>query len=359
MKIILAVISLIMAGFLLFEPKIAASAVGATILDCLEIIVPSLFAFTALAIFLQKSGLYQIALKPLTFPLSKLLRMDEELCAVFVLANIGGYPVGVKLLSQLCREERISADDAGRMMCCCFGSGPGFIVGIVGMNVFGSAESGLILFAACFAASLVIAAAVRSRGEITINPRTVRKPGASTIPNKTRFSLDSTIFIDSVIIAAKTLFTVCAMIIGFSVITAFLRTVSVNALFERLFGNSAIFPAILEVTRIKELPFSAAAMPICAALLSFGGVCVLLQIKALSNGIPLRKFVISRAAAAIISAIIALPLSTIIEAPSWGGTPVGTVSTIASPIAPFSVNAVLSVCVLAMCGILLAGTRKN
>lgn len=341
MKIILAVISLIMAGFLLFEPKIAASAVGAAISDCLEVIVPSLFAFTTLAIFLQKSGLYRIALKPLTFPLSKLLRLDEELCAVFVLANIGGYPVGVKLLSHLRGEERISAADAERMMCCCFGSGPGFIVGIVGMNVFGSVSAGLMLFAACFAASLVIAAAVRSCGEIVI------------VPTKTQFYLNPAIFIDSVVTAAKTLFTVCAMIIGFSVVTAFLRIVGVNTLFERLFGNSAIFPAILEVARIKELPFSVSAMPLCAALLSFGGVCVLLQIKALSNGIPLRKFVISRSAAAIISAIIALPLSTLIDAPA------GTVSTMVSPVAPFSVNAVLSVCVLAMCGILLAGTRKN
>lgn len=347
MKIILAIISLIMAGFLLIEPKIAASAVGTAISDCLEVIVPSLFAFTALAIFLQRSGLYRIALKPLTFPLSKLLRLDEELCAVFVLANIGGYPVGAKLLSQLRCEERISAADAGRMMCCCFGSGPGFIVGIVGMNVFGSASVGLMLFAACFAASLVIAAAVRSRGEIVINPQTAQKPNTGGISTETRFSLDSTIFIDSVVTAAKTLFTVCAMIVGFSVVTAFLRTIGVNALFERLFEDSTVFPAILEVTRIKELPFSAYAMPICAALLSFGGVCVLLQIKALSGGIPLRKFVISRAAAAIISAIIALPLSTLIDAPG------GTVSTVVNPVAPFSVNAVLSVCVLAMCGILL------
>ena len=341
MKIILAVISLVMAGFLLFEPKIAASAVGAAVSDCLEVIVPSLFAFTVLAIFLQKSGLYRIALKPLTFPLSKLLRLDEELCAVFVLANIGGYPVGVKLLSQLRREERISDKDAARMMCCCFGSGPGFIVGIVGVNVFGSAAAGLMLFGACFAGSLVIAAFVRMRGKIALKPA------------ETRFSLDSASFIDSIVTAAKTLFTVCTMIVGFSVVTAFLRAVGINALFEKLFGNSAIFPSLLEVTRIKEMPFSPAAMPICAALLSFGGVCVLLQIKALSNGIPLRKFVISRAAAAVISAIIALPLSTMLEVPG------GAVSAVVSPIAPFSVNAVLSVCVLVMCGILLAGTRRE
>lgn len=341
MKIIPAVISIVMAGFLLFEPKIAASAVGAAVSDCLEIIVPSLFAFTALAIFLQKSGLYRIALKPLSFPLSKLLRLDEELCAVLILANVGGYPVGVKLLSELKKQGRISGDDAARMMCCCFGSGPGFIVGIVGVNVFGSAAAGLMLFGACFAGSLVIAAFVRTRGEIAIKPA------------ETRFSLDSASFIDSIVIAAKTLFTVCAMIVGFSVVAAFLRTIGVNTLFERLFGDSAIFPALLEVTRIKEMPFSSAAMPICAALLSFGGVCVLLQIKALSNSIALRKFVISRAAAAAISAIVALPLSTLIEAPQ------GAVSAAVLPVAPFSVNAVLSACVLAMCGILLAGMRRE
>lgn len=341
MKIILAVISLVMAGFLLFEPKIAANAVGTAIEDCLEVIVPSLFAFTALAIFLQKSGLYRVALKPLTFPLSKLLKIDEELCAVLVLANVGGYPVGVKLLSEILGEGRISDKDAERLMCCCFGSGPGFIIGIVGMNVFGSAWAGFLIFIACFASSLLIAAALRTRGEIAIKPA------------ETRFTLNSASFTDSIVTAAKTLFTVCAMIVGFSVVTAFLNTVGVNRLFERFFADSAIFPAILEVTRIKGMPFSAAAMPICAALLSFGGVCVLLQIKVLSNGIPLRKFVISRAAAATISAIIAFFLSNLVDAPQ------GVIPAAVNPIAPFSVNAILSVCTIAMCGILLAETRRK
>lgn len=124
MKYILSIIAVFAAVFLIAEPKLAAGAVGAAVTDCLEVIVPSLFAFSVLAAYLQRSGLYRTALRPLTFPLSKLLRIDEELCAVFVLANIGGYPVGASLLAELVRRGALSEKNAARMLCCCFGSGP-------------------------------------------------------------------------------------------------------------------------------------------------------------------------------------------------------------------------------------------
>ena len=163
MKYFLSCIAAAAAILLIIDPQAVSEAVKASAASCLEVVVPSLFAFAILAVYLQKSGLYRVALKPLTFPLSKLLRLDEELCAVFVLSNIGGYPVGVKLLSELTEQGRLSERDAGRMMCCCFGSGLGFVVGIAGLKIFGSAAAGLILFAACFAASLLIAAFVRAR----------------------------------------------------------------------------------------------------------------------------------------------------------------------------------------------------
>ncbi|MDE6726498.1 MAG: hypothetical protein K2J80_00995, partial [Oscillospiraceae bacterium] len=168
MKYFLSVIAGLAAILLVADPKAVSEAVSASAASCLEVVVPSLFAFTVLAIYLQKSGLYRTALKPLTFPLSKLLRMDEELCAVFVLSNIGGYPVGAKLLSELVKQGRLSQKNAGRMMCFCFGSGPGFMIGIAGMKIFGSAGAGLALFGACFASSLLIAAFVRQRGEIAL-----------------------------------------------------------------------------------------------------------------------------------------------------------------------------------------------
>lgn len=338
MKYFYCVIAVTAGVLLVINPAAASEAVRGSVADCLETIVPSLFAFTVLAVYLQRSGLYKIALRPVTIPLSRLLRMDEELCAVFVLSNVGGYPVGVKLLSELVRGGRLSRENAARMLCCCFGSGPAFVVGIVGIGVFGNTAAGLALFGIFFAASLIIAAAVRSRGEITLDSKKDKE-----------LDLTADSFVSSVISGAKVMFTVCVMIVGFSVVTSLLRTLGVYSAAEILFKNSAIFPALLEVTRIKSVAAAEYAFPLCAALLSFGGVCVLMQISALSNGIPLKKLMISRAAASIISAILAMPFSRIFTAFD---------AAVFAPnvtVIPFTGNAVLSLCVLAMCAILLSG----
>lgn len=340
MKIFISVLCVVFAVFLIAEPRTAAEAVGGAVGDCLEVIVPSLFAFTALSIYLQRSGLYRVALRPLTFPLSKLLRMDEELCAVFVLANIGGYPVGARLLSELVSEGRLSAKDAGRMMCFCFGSGPSFVVGIAGMCVWGSAKAGLALFAVCFLTSLMMAAIVRAGGEIRLE-----KAGG-------RYDLSSDAFVSSITGSAKVMFTVCVMIVGFSAMTAILKHIGIFSLFEKLLGSGEIFPVLMEVTRIKDVLPTRYAFPLCAALLSFGGVCVQLQIKAVAKGVPLKRFFISRAIAAGISVLLAMPFSRSFMAE----IPVIAPNTVSEP---FTKNAVLSLCVLIMCGILLAGARKS
>lgn len=331
-------IAVITAVLLVINPTAASEAVRGSVSDCLETVVPSLFAFTVLAVYLQRSGLYRTALRPVTMPLSKLLRMDEELCAVFVLSNVGGYPVGVKLLSELVRGGRLSRENAARMLCCCFGSGPAFVIGIVGTGVFGNTGAGLALFGICFAASLLMAAAVRMRGEITLDGKADKG-----------HDLTADCFVSSVISGAKVMFTVCVMIVGFSVITSLLRTLGVYSAAETLFGSGAIFPALLEVTRIKSVAAAGYAFPLCAALLSFGGVCVLMQISALSNGIPLKKLLISRAAAAIVSSLLAMPFSRVFS--------VSDAAVFAPKITvlPFTGNAVLSLCVLAMCAILLGG----
>ncbi|MBP1563876.1 MAG: hypothetical protein J6C38_09210 [Oscillospiraceae bacterium] len=345
-SILAAILAAGAAAFLLISPKTASQAASQSISACLEIIVPSLFAFSAVAIFLQKSGLYRVILKPFTLILSKILRTDEELCGVFLLANIGGYPVGITLLSALAAENRLSERDAARLMCCCFGSGPSFIIGIVGAGVFGSAAVGAAIFAACFLSSLLIAIFVRSRGEFVIKPA----PKALAISSET--------FISSVMSAARAMFSVCVMVVGFSVIAAGLRQIGTNSLFEQLFSlmgcgenSGKIFPALLEITTIREISPTKNAVAICAGLLSCGGLCVFLQISALSRKIPLKSFLISRIFAAALSAGIAAII--MIFLPPLDIEVIAS----ASESAVFSKNAILSLCTLAMSGILLCGSR--
>lgn len=346
-KIILSAVSLAAAAFLLIFSAQTREAVSRAISDCLEIIVPSLFAFSALAIYLQKSGLYKNVLKPLAFPMSKILRTDEELCGIILLSNIGGYPVGASLLSALVAENRLDKRDAARLMCCCFGSGPSFVIGMVGKSVFNSTQAGAALFAACFLSSLAMAFIVRSGGEISLKKADFR------------YDFSAGCFINSVSAAARAMFSVCTMIVIFSVIAAIPETFGVSELFNRVFsasdGNSlAVFHAILEITRIKEMTAGGFAMPVCAALLTFGGICVFLQTTALVGGkIPLGKFLLSRIPAMVFSAAFAT-VFTLIMPEIAEQTLAGNISHTA-----FSGNAALSLCLLAMCGILLADNAAH
>lgn len=336
------------AGILLFPAELSG-AVKSSLEGCMEVVIPALFAFTVLAVYMQQSGLYTLALKPLTLPLSKLLGIPEELCAVFVLANIGGYPVGARLLSGLVREGRLSRRDAGRLLCCCYGSGPSFVIGTAGMRVFGSAAAGGIIFAACFLSSLIIAVIVcRTGGKITLES------------GNARCDLTADCFVRSVDGGARVMYTICIMAALFAAVTALLDCSGisrlVSALLEKLGAgsNSArIFPAFLEVTRVRDMLPGGAAAPVCAGLLSFGGVCVLMQVTAVSGGnVTVKPLVLSRLPAALLSAFFAIPAGYVPAAAQEAYSETAVRGEL------FSVNAGLSVCVMAMAGMLILSVEK-
>lgn len=343
-KYVLAAVALCAgAGIVLFPEKLAAS-VRSSAAGCLEVVIPALFAFTVLAVYLQRSGLYRVALKPLTLPLSKLLRLPEELCAVFLLSNIGGYPVGAKLLTGLVKSGRLRREDASRLLCCCYGSGPSFVIGTAGLQVFGSAAAGGVIFGACVLSSLAVAAVVCRSGE------PVRLDERDTLQD-----LSAECFISSVDIGARVMYTVCIMSVAFAAVTALLDSAGITELAAALLGklgvggnSDRLLPALLEVTQVRGLVPDGISASLCAAALSFGGVCVLMQVGALTGGeLSLKPLLISRLPAALLSALLAFPagkLAAAAETYSPNSSPTGHA---------FSFNAGLSVCVLVMAGMLI------
>lgn len=349
-KHLLAVILVCAAAGVIACPAELSAAVRISVSGCLEVVIPALFAFTVISIYMQRSGLYLTALLPLTKPLSKLLRLPEELCAVYLLANIGGYPVGARLLSELVKSGRLSRRDAGRLLCCCYGSGPSFVIGTAGTEVFGSAAAGGVIYAACLLSSFAVALVVCRTGEcITLGG------------GESRLDLSADCFVRSVDGGARVMYTVCAMAAAFAAVTALLERSGITGIMSLLFGAAGlggnadhVFPAFLEVTRVRDmLPDGALAAPLCAGLLSFGGVCVIMQIMAVSGGlVPVRGLLISRIPAALMSAALAFPVKFLPDAAQE------VYSANAPSVEAFSVNAGLSVCVMIMAGFLIISVSR-
>lgn len=354
MKYILSIVTAVAALVLLLEPAAISEAVRYSVNICLEVMIPSLFAFTVLAVYLQESGLYHVVLRPLTLPLSKLMGLEEELCAVYLLSNIGGYPVGAKLLTRFVENGRLSRNDAGRMLCFCYGSGPSFIISIVGQRVFNSAAAGVVIFAACFLSSFIIGVIVSRCG------KRIHLSTADTASD-----LSSGCFVTSVMSAAQVMLTVCIMIVCFSAITSIVEIAGVTAFAETLFsligaGKNAsnILPALMEISCIQRLcPSEALTAALCGALLSFGGICVILQVKAISDAhISLKPFLLSRIPAMLLSGGSSIFASPFINTAAQNEY-VPTSSAIQTDV--FSVNAGMSLCVLIMCALLLSTSREK
>ena len=244
---------------------------------CMNIIIPSLFVFMALSQILVSSGLYYCVSMPF-YPISRfIMGIPPQLFFVFLLGNTAGYPVGVKLLSDLYQRKIISQRTAKIMSCFCCCGGPAFYSGTVGLAVF----------------ALVLGRAINEDKKTS----------------KPTFRLDGRMFTDSVISAGKSLFVICVMIVFFGAFMSSLEYCGAFSFLKDAFSMSenelVLVKSCLEITSLTELsgsPFY--LLPFIAAVCSFGGLCVIIQIAALGVDFSLVPFFISRLTSAFLSAVI-------------------------------------------------------
>jgi len=223
--------------------------------------------------------------------------IPPQLFFVFLLGNTAGYPVGVKLLSDLCQRKIISQRTAKIMSCFCCCGGPAFYSGTVGLAVFGCTGAGVAVFVSILAANFLTALVL---GRAINEDKKTSKP---------TFRLDGRMFTDSVISAGKSLFVICVMIVFFGAFMSSLEYCGAFSFLKNAFSLSenelVLVKSCLEITSLTELsgsPFY--LLPFIAAVCSFGGLCVIIQIAALGVDFSLVPFFISRLTSAFLSAVI-------------------------------------------------------
>ena len=102
-------IPLLLAGaglLLITDSEGVFNAASSAISTCLNVVIPSLFSFMVFSVFLVKSGFGERLFRPLYVINKFWFKGDEKLFAVFMLSLFGGYPVGVKLLSEITAQNK-------------------------------------------------------------------------------------------------------------------------------------------------------------------------------------------------------------------------------------------------------------
>lgn len=294
-----------------FTKEISEATVNA-IYRCIEIIIPSFFGFMVVSNLLVKTHVYIILSKPFSLISRYIFKIPSEYFSVFIISNIGGYPIGIKTISQMRMENKISSQDSESLICSCFCCSPSFIISVIGIGIFCNAKIGLYIYL-CILISNIIIAIISGIG----------KPVPKVKKYNPEIKFNFSILADSIYSTSKTIFLICIMVIFFCIFNCVLECSNAlpavanfisNVLPIKLSEATATVNTIFEISNITEFEkYSFNCIPLITGLLAFGGICVFAQVITICNKqINLKKFYITRPLQIIISALISLAIFKLI-----------------------------------------------
>ena len=239
-----------------------------------ECVLPSLFPFMVITLIMIKSGFAEKASLPLK-KVTSLFNLPPAAAVCFIISICSGYPAGSKCLLEFYESGCLSKRDMKKLSVLCSTSGPLFIIGSVGVRMFGDKSAGLKILLAHFISVLVIALA------ISLLSKREEKKELRRAPVKGNLLYDS--FYGAVISVAVA----GGFIAFFSVTARILSDFNFLVVFEKflsLFTDgetaSAVSLGLIEATvGCKELSASGGSLslPFAGLLITFGGVSILMQ----------------------------------------------------------------------------------
>lgn len=278
----LALLTVLCGAFLILFPSTSQNAVAEGISICLNVLIPSLFPFMVVSVFLNESGLINSIFAFPSKLLSRFTHVNTALCNIFFVGMIGGYPSAAKNISVCLKNGQIDCKTAEILLCFCTNAGPSFLISAVGSKMFLSPALGVVLYVASLLSSVTMMLIYSPKlGSFKINPPQKRKSISKSL-------------IASVKSCCSSMLMICALVLLFS---------SVLIIAEKATTNLGVFKAVIcgciEVTRgciLASNDFTLVNILSVSTICSFGGFCVIMQIKAICSdyNISLKKFIQSR-----------------------------------------------------------------
>lgn len=288
----------------LIKTDIVRLAVSDALERCIHIIIPSLYAMMIISPLLIKSGLID-SMARFTGSAGKILfGMDGIVLPVFLFSMVAGYPVGTKMIYTAYEKGLIEKRRAEIFCGLCFGAGPAFITGCISGQLYGSKSAGNVILVSTLSANILLALAVSVF---------MRKKCNSAV-SKPNIKLSADMLTECVISGGHSIMDICFMVTAFAVATAILEYSGIISAVGGMLSDVTnlsvsdsmqFVKAVLDVTAVDG--FSSgdySLLPYLSFLVSFGGICVIFQISAVSGKLSLKPLILMRITASVISLII-------------------------------------------------------
>lgn len=260
-------------------------------------VLPSLFPFFVATELLSKTEIPYILGRFLNIFMKPLFNVSGEGAFGFIMGVISGYPIGAKIACNFRKNNSLSKAECERLLAFTNNSGPLFIIGTVGINMFGSSTIGFLLLFTHLLASLTVGILFRywKKSDVketrpldyNVNHKNHKKVTFSNLGGTIAESISS---------ATSTIIMIGGFIVLFSVIISILNSSHFTNILNNLLAVpfsllhipssfiSPIFTGILEITNgislisnitIKNISLN---IIITSFILGMGGISVLLQV---------------------------------------------------------------------------------
>lgn len=272
------IIASIALFILILDARTAFAAASEGISLCISTVIPSLFPFCVISIYLTEI----LSSSPTRYlrPLEKVLRLPPNTGSIILLGFLGGYPVGAKCIQQKYASRALSHADAHRMLSFCCNAGPAYIFGI-----------GALLFPDARLCWLVWLIQIVSAFAVACLP-----PTANGLSNETdgqhSFS-DGSILRQAIAVMA----TVCGWILLFKIILSFVQKWFLWLLPQ---GIAILFSGMLELANgcslLLQTESTLMRFILFSVMLSYGGMCVHLQTATVlsGSGLSMRPYLLGK-----------------------------------------------------------------
>jgi len=295
-KYILPLIFCIFTCCLLIFSRQNLNAAKSGILLWADSVLPALLPFFIATELLSYTNIIPLIGKLLNKIMRPLFNVPGEGAFAFIMGIISGYPVGAKIVTKFRNDNICTKEEGERLLAFTNNSGPLFIVGTVGISLFGDTKIGILLLFTHILACITVGIIFRfwknnkkvfSRSELT---------SSEFIPKEVTFSNLGEILKLAIMNSINTVVMIGGFVVLFSVIVSILKntgtlhiiSITLTPIFSflniPLNFSSGIITGIVELTNglkdicqihVKELNTS---ITLCSFLLGFGGISVLLQV---------------------------------------------------------------------------------
>ena len=250
---------------------------------------------------------------------------------IFFLSVISGYPMGAKLISNIYENKHINNDDALTMLSFCSISGPMFMIGTVGVNIFGSYKAGLIILISNVLACLINGFIFRNKTKQKFNNNLDKNTTNEHQFNKNNNAIksvelnSSNILADSVHDSLNSILLVGVYIVLSFLLIDLLKNIGfITNVSNAICGVfhmkdkqnvvESVLSGLIEITRgnidlaTTNLSLEVKTI-ISSGLIGFGGISVLMQSMAFIKNLnlPIKTIVKQKMMQGILAIICALP----------------------------------------------------